>query len=298
MRVGTGFLYQSIQQRIGQLSSDLVNLNEKVASGKTLNRPSDDPIAMVSAMEMKTQMAQFDQYARNLQEAASWLNLSESVVSQALDVVGRARELAVEMASDNQNATTRAAAAQEVGHLLDQAIFLGNTQLAGKFIFAGYKTSSTPFIKITTENGVETAQYYGDTNDFQLVTGNGETITAGKNGQTVFMNTNLFDVLGNLKKGMEDNDLTAIQTQLGNLTSLEDSLNSQIADIGGRSNRVEARRGIIDDLKADLNDRLSQTQDSDLAELTIQLKVKENTYQAALAAAARIDQLSLLDYMQ
>ncbi len=297
MRVGTGFLYRSIQQRIGQLSSDLVNLNEKVASGKRLNRPSDDPMAMVSTMEMKTQLAQFDQFTRNLQEGASWLNLSESVVSQALDVVGRARELAVEMASDNQNAATRAAAAAEVGHLLDQAIFLGNTQLGGKFIFAGYRTRTTPFSKVTV-NGIETAQYNGDTNDFQLVTGNGETITAGKNGQSVFMSTQLFNVLGNLKKALEDNDRTAIQTQLVTLPSVEDSINNQIADIGGRSNRLEARRGVIADLQSDLQDRLSQTEDTDLAEVTIQLKMKETTYQAALATAARIDQLSLLDYMQ
>ncbi len=297
MRVGTGFLYQGIQQRIQQLSSDLKDLNEKISSGKKLNRPSDDPIAMVDTMQLKTTLAQLDQYGRNLDTATSWLNLSESAVSQTLDLMGRAKEITVQMASDTQTAHTRAVAATEVGRLLDQAISLGNTQLGGKYIFAGYKTNTAPFSKVTV-SGIETAQYNGDTNSFQVQIGKNETLTAGKNGQTVFMDSTIFNTLGNLKKALENNDQTGIEAQLGNLTTVENHINNQIADVGSRSNLLEAKKGVINNLNSDLQERLSQAEDTDLAEVTIQLNTTQLTYQAALAAAARIDQLSLLNYMK
>ena len=299
MRVGTSFIYQSIQERIGQLSSDVSSLSEKISSGKTLNRPSDDPVAMVNSMQVKTTIAQIGQYGRNLDTATSWLNLSESALSQTLDVVTRAREIGVQMANDAiSTADNRAVAAIEVDHLLDQAISLGNTQLGEKYIFAGYKTNTTPFSKVTTVGGIDTAQYYGDTNNFQVQTGKNETLTAGKNGQTVFMDSTIFDTLGNLKKALENNDRAGIETQLGNLTTVEDHINNQIGDVGARSNRLDAKKAVISGLNTDLQGRLSEAQDTDMAKATIQLNTKQLTYQATLAIAARIDQLTLLDYMK
>jgi flagellar hook-associated protein 3 FlgL len=296
MRVGTASLYVGIQQRLQRLTADLNSLNEKVATAKKLNRPSDDPIAMVDAMQFKTATRQMDQYGRNLKTAVSWFNASESALSQTLDLVGRAREIAVLMNSDSQNAETRAAAAVEVGNLLDQAISLGNTQLSGRYVFSGFETATAPFTKVMG-GGVETAQYNGDTNDFQVQIGKDENLTAGKNGQTVLMDSALFSTLGSLKKALEDNDWGGINTQLGNLTSVEDHLNNQIADIGARQNRAEVKENILGQLQLELQDRLSQAEDADIAEVMIQLNAKQVTYQAALAAAARVNQMSLLNYL-
>jgi len=296
MRVGTSSLYSGIRQRIQQLASDLKDLNEKVASGKKLNRPSDDPFAMVESMKLKSTMVQFDQYGRNMKTASSWMSLGETVLSQCLDLVGRARELTVQMASDTQSADTRAAAASEAGHLLDQAISLGNTQLAGRYIFSGYKTSTAPFSKTTTA-GIETAQYNGDTHDFQVQIGKDETISAGKNGQTVLMDSSLFETLGNLKKALEGNDPANIQAQLGNLTTAENYLNNQIADAGGRQNRLQVKQTVMDRLNGDLQERLSIAEDADLPGVIMDLKSREIAYQAAMAAAARVHDLTLLNYM-
>ncbi|MCX5919639.1 MAG: flagellar hook-associated protein FlgL [Deltaproteobacteria bacterium] len=296
MRVGTASLYAGIQQRLQRLTADLDSLNEKIASGKKVNRPSDDPIATVEAMQFKTATRQMDQYGRNLKTAGSWFTASESALSQTLDLVARVHEIAVTMNSDNQNAQTRDSAAVEVGELLDQAISLGNTELSGRYIFSGFETATAPFTKVMV-GGVETAQYNGDTNDFQVQIGKDENLTAGKNGQTVLMDSTLFSTLGSLKKALEDNDLDGVNTQLGNLTSVEDYLNNQIADIGGRQNRAEVKANILGQLQLDLQDRLSQAEDADIAEVMIQLNSKQVIYQAALAAAARVSQMSLLDYL-
>jgi flagellar hook-associated protein 3 FlgL len=296
MRVGTASLYGGIQQRLQRLTADLQDLNEKVSTAKKLNRLSDDPAALMDAMQVKTAMAQMDQYGRNLKAADSWFNMSEAALSQVLDLVGRVREITTQMASDTQTAGTRNSAAVEVGDLLDQVISQGNTQLSGRYIFAGFQTNTAPFTRVTA-GGIETAQYNGDTNTFRVQIGKGENLTVGKNGQAVLMDSTVFSTLGNLKKALEDNDGAGIRAQLDHLTTVEDHLNTQISDIGARQNRAQIKESAFNQLHTDLQAQLSEVQDSDLAEVVIQLNSKQATYQAALAAAARINQMSLLNYL-
>jgi flagellar hook-associated protein 3 FlgL len=289
-------LYQGIQQRILDLTSDLKTSNAKISSGKRILRPSDDPIGLSDSLGLQSALSRADQYLRNSKRATSWLNQSESAVSSVLDLVGRAKEIAIEMANDTQNADTRAEVAIEVGHLLDEAIALGNTGLEGSYLFAGYRTGTVPFLKATV-GGIQTAQYQGDTHDFQIQIGRDERLTAGKNGQAVFMDSGLFDALGTLKNALENNDLSGIQQQIDGLDGVSDFLGSQLADVGARANRLQVKEESLSLLALDLQDRLSQVQDADLTEVVIELKERELAYQAALSAAARLTQISILNYL-
>lgn len=297
MRVATRSVYIDIQQGIMRLSEDLKKLNEKLASGKMMNRPSDDPISLMDALSFKKTLSQIDRYDRNIKTGESWLQLSESVLSQVVEIVYQAKEIAVQMASDTQTSETRGYAATEVGHLLDQVIALGNTELEGSYIFAGYLTQTTPFSKITS-GGIETAQYHGDTNDFQIQIGRDEFLPIGRNGQTVFIDSGIFDVLGILKQSLETNDRETIRQQLDELEEVVDHLNHQIADVGSRGNRIDWKKSVLNQLNLNLTERLSQVEDADYSEVIVELKEKELAYQAALASAARITELSILNYLR
>jgi flagellar hook-associated protein 3 FlgL len=201
------------------------------------------------------------------------------------------------MANASQNAQTRAATAAEVGQLLDQAIALANSQVGGRYVFAGYQTGTTPFVKFN--NGtIDTAQYLGDpVNDFQIAIDHNENLTVGRNGQAVFMVSGLFDTLGNLKKALEGNDTAGIQSSLDGLDNALDHINNQMADIGARANRLEMRQGILDSLSLDFTEQLSLVEDADLAELSIELNQVQLAYQAVLLSTARLGELSLTNYL-
>lgn len=112
------------------------------------------------------------------------------------------------------------------------------------------------------------------------------------------MNSGLFDALGNLKAALENNDATGIGQQLDTLVAAEDYLNNQLADVGARSQRVENRQTVMDTLNANFQERISNLEDADLAALLIDLNTSEMSYQAALSTAARIHEMTLLDYMR
>lgn len=297
MRVATRSFYQSIQERILRLTDDLKRINERVSSGKNLHRPSDDPLALIDALHLKAGLSQIEQYQRNMERGESWLNLTESVLSQALQLVDRAQELAVQMSNDTQSAETRGYAAIEVGHLLDQAISLGNTQLGGSYIFSGYQTRTVPFTKVNL-GGIETAQYHGDGNDFKILIGREEELTVGRNGQSVWIGSDLFNTLGRLKKALEDNDPNGIRQEIEPLRRLQDSLNHEVGDIGARANRLEGKKEILNHLELNLRDRLSLREDADYAKVIVELREKELAYQAALLSSTRIAELTILNYIR
>lgn len=297
MRVATRSFYHSMQERILRLSGDLKRINEKISSGKNVNRPSDDPLSLIDSLGLKSNLSQLEQYQRNMKRGESWLNLSESVLSQVLHLIDRGQEIAIQMANDTQSVETRAYAATEVGHLLDQAISLGNTRLGGTYIFSGYRTDTVPFLKATV-GGIETAQYNGDANDFRILIGKGEELTVGKNGQAVFMTSGIFDTLGRLKQGLETNDRSAIGQAIDRLRGAQDRLNNEIADVGARTKRLEGKREVLSHLDLNLKERLSQVEDADFAKVIVELREKEMAYQAALLSSTRIAELTILNYMR
>lgn len=292
MRIATRTLFETMERRIQQLTEGLNTVNEKLSSQKKINRPSDNPVGAATAIGYRNLLSQVDQYGRNLNTGKSWMNSSETAISQSQDMVVRAKEIAVQMANGTQSAATRSNTAQEVGHLLDQAISLANTRVGGKYIFAGYRTGTPPFVKSITG-----ADYNGDGNDFQVAIGKDETLAVGRNGRTVFMDSALFATLGGLKLALETNDVTGIQQSLNGLDGALDHFNDQLADVGARANRLETRQGILQTMTLDIKEQLSEVEDADIAEMSIELKQVEMAYQAALMTTARVGNLSLTNYM-
>ena len=69
------------------------------------------------------------------------------------------------------------------------------------------------------------------------------------------------------------------------------------ATYGSTSNRLDFNRDRIEDNQIQLKDVLSLTEDADFAETMMQINLKEVALNAALSAAAKIVQPSLLDFI-
>jgi flagellar hook-associated protein 3 FlgL len=296
MRVATDSFYQNILQGLLTRSSDLKKTEEKVSSGKNFNRPSDDPVAMVSSLNFRTALSRVEQYKQNIETGNLWLSSSETVISQASDLADRAQQIAAQMGNGTQTDAARTQAAEEVGQLLDQAISLGNTQVAGKYIFAGYRTSTAPFSK-TMVGGVETVAYNGDTNDFHIQLGTQEQLAVGQNGQAVFVDSNLFTALENLKQALTNNDLPLIQQQVTILQGAEESLQTQLAEVGIKQNRLQDKQNLLAQWSNNIQDQISNLENVDYNQAILELQQKQTAYQIALESAAKISQINWLNLL-
>ncbi|MDP3030377.1 MAG: flagellar hook-associated protein FlgL [Deltaproteobacteria bacterium] len=292
-------IYGSIISNLDKLTNDMRTLNETIASGRKYTTLSDDPVGLISAMKIRSIIDETKQYERNVTYGISWTDSAEIALRQTDEIQSRAREIAVQMASATQSAATRASAAVEVGHLIEQMVALGNSQVAGEYIFSGQKTNISPF---TYDSVAGTVTYNGDENDIDIRVGRNNSATINKNGKDAFMGgnetSNLFTYLIDLKEALEGNDVSGIQDSLGNLSDAADYINEKIADFGAKRNKLDMKKYIYAELQLSNTERLSDIEDTDLAEAILNLKTKEVAYQAALIAASKVMQLSLVDFMR
>lgn len=146
MRVSERMVFESLVGHMQRQSASLLRLQDQVSSGKAVSRPSDDPIKHAQILNYDTTLAAADQYLRNIGDAEAWISTSEGAVSSAQDQLIRARELALQLISGTNSPEDRAYAAREVSEIFDHVVAVGNTVHDGRYVFAGYETSTRPFL--------------------------------------------------------------------------------------------------------------------------------------------------------
>jgi len=131
---------------IGNLRSGISSRNEQISSGKRVNRPSDDPAAAERINQFRNILRTTERRLQTVNESVGGLDLSDGALEQAGNTFQRASELAVQMKSDTNTAVERGNAALEVQQLILGLAGIANTQLNGRFIFAGNETQTEPYV--------------------------------------------------------------------------------------------------------------------------------------------------------
>ena len=163
MRVTERQQVDSLINTIKKLRSDIFDRNEQIASGKRVNRPSDDPPAMERINQFRNVLQTTERRRLTVSEGVGRLNLSDSTLDTAGLTMQRAKELAIQMRNDTKSASERANAAKEVQQLILGMAGLANTQINGRFIFAGSQTQAEPYVLGTATGSAHSGNTGGAT---------------------------------------------------------------------------------------------------------------------------------------
>lgn len=87
------------------------------------------------------------------------------------------------------------------------------------------------------------------------------------------------------------------KSYITNFKGYLDTTNLAITDIGGRAERVSLTKNRMSVQQSTFKDLKASNEDMDLSELVINYSAASVAYQAALQAAAKIDKMSLLNYL-
>ena len=298
MRIANKTLYDSVIQRLGTVSSEMMEANEVVSSTKRINNLSDDPVGLVSVLDLRSSLANVEQIGRNIQVGQNWLSSGESSLNQVEELMVSTKELVVQMSTATISDTERQNAVGLVDGYLDQIISLANSQVGGRYIFGGTNTETTPFALNAAGTQVD---YFGNDTPFSIKMGKDTNIEIGRDGEDIFGDNwdddNFFKTLIDLKTYLQTNDVTEIQGTLDKLDSHLSKLRAVISDIGGKTTRMEVKENVIQELEIAYKDRKSSIEDADITEAIMTLKSKELAYNAALNASSKIMQLSLVNFL-
>jgi flagellar hook-associated protein 3 FlgL len=272
---------------------------EQLTTGRLINRPSDDPTGATSAMRIRTDVAEKQQYVRNATDAQGWLDQIDTTLGTMTDQVRRARELAMTANSGITNAESREALAVEVDQIRQSLIASANTSYLDRPVFGGVTSGSVAY---TAAGKVADPAALGSGTGVVRTVGEGAQVRVDVEGPDVFgddsANDSIFDHLAALSTALRSADQAGIDTAVGALDVDYKRIINVRADIGARSNRVENARSVAVDGELTLRNALSEVENVDLAKATVDLKLQEVAYQAALGATARVIRPSLLDFMR
>ena len=107
----------------------------------------------------------------------------------------------------------------------------------------------------------------------------------------------LFTTLSLLSDEIRAGDANAVSARLADMDAHLSRVLELRAEVGGRINRLELCTDRLADMKVSLTEMRSEVEDADLVQAVVDLETQENIYQATASAAARIGQLSLLDFL-
>ncbi len=289
MRVANKAIYDSVKYNLGSISEELNKANEIVTTGKRINNLSDDPVGLTQSLNIRSTLASIEQMGRNISYGNSWLTTSESALTSVQNIISDTKVLCIQMANATIGSDQRSSAAGTVQNMLDEIVSLGNTDVAGNYIFAGSKTDTVPFDQDGT--------YNGDNNAFAIKISKNSTVEIGSDGEAVF--GTVFNTLIDLKDALQSNDVGGIQVAMGDLDGHFEDISAKISDVGSKMNRMEIKDNILQDLNFSNTERLSKIEDADIAEAIMNLSAAELTYQAALASSSKVmTLLTLVDYLK
>ncbi|MBT3509610.1 MAG: flagellar hook-associated protein FlgL [Nitrospina sp.] len=153
-------------QNIFRITEDLFKAQQEIASGRRINKPSDDPAAIRDALLFRSSISQSNQFVRNIDNNRLYIQASDS----ALESVGvnliRAKELAVSELGGLASSETRGFAANEFDQIISQIFESANVKIKNQFVFSGTALRTQPF-----EQSASGAVYFGNSERFQIAVG-------------------------------------------------------------------------------------------------------------------------------
>lgn len=168
----------SILSQQGELSRTQL----QIATGNRIVNPSDDPFGTQRVMELDATISRIGQFRDNGEMARVRLSLEDNALSDATQVMQRARELVVQGSNDTQSVESRALIATEIRQLADSLLATANSQNGqGEYLFSGFRSQTQAFSR-----GASGVSYNGDQGQRQLKISESQHITDGDTGSVVF----------------------------------------------------------------------------------------------------------------
>ncbi len=312
MRVTPSLLQRMLLADLDRARQRLATTQERASSGLRVNRPSDDPVAAGEAVTLRANLGNVAQLGRNVARAEARLLTADRARATSVDVLVRARELAIQGANETNDAESRRLIAEEVAALHGELLSTGNENAAGSYLFSGY-ASSTPAFSASGPFVIgqppPTVTFDADPNELQIEVDDGVMVETTFDGQRVFLGDgdgdgnpdagreDLFQVLSDLWDALQTDDTAAIQASLSRIDAGQEQLAVERARAGGRLTRIEGARDALASREVEIQSRLSQVQDADTARVLSDLVQQETLLRASLEATARAIQPKLLDFL-
>lgn len=290
----------SLLSNLQRLSSRQSGLQNQVATGQRITRPSDDPRAAARVLDMQAEKQRIQQYARNADRGLEINQTTYSSVTELKNISDRAGEIGVlGMGVLLSDPSASQSYAKELNQLIEHGLQTVNASYAGEHVFGGAKTDTAPFTATRDASGKITGvSYAGATTAAEFHIGEGAKISPYNDPAS---NQKLGDFINNLvamRDALQSGSTASVQTAQTGLQASEDDILGAVSTLASTQTRLEGDRAQNEARFSELENLTSKEADADLSETVVKLTQTQTAYQAALQVGAQVMRVSLLDYLR
>ncbi|MGY0195458.1 flagellar hook-associated protein FlgL [Leptothrix sp. BB-4] len=147
MRISTAQTYENSVNTLQRRQMELSRTQSQMTSGKRIDRASDDPTAAARAERALIEQARGETTLRVADASRNAMQLSESALGDATELLQSARETLVAAGNASYQPAERRALAQQLREVRSQLLNVANQQDGnGGFLFGGQGVKAPPFL--------------------------------------------------------------------------------------------------------------------------------------------------------
>jgi len=154
-------IYNNLNYALSLHSKAITHLQEQASTGARVNRVSDDPSAAYNILGLNSQERFLTSYMDTLSEAVSTLEVSTSVIEDAISDFTEVKKLLTQVASGTYQEDGRQRVAEQVNNILEQIVSLANTKHMHQYVFGGTNTASAPYVAQRQDGNITRVTYQG-----------------------------------------------------------------------------------------------------------------------------------------
>lgn len=297
-RVSDSSSAKNAAARVNAQRSRLSDLQEQIASGKRINRPSDDPNGAEAIIKLRTSQREIEQFQRAAKFANQKLTASDDGLSGYENLLERTRTLVAQGMSDTATQTAKNSIATEIDSLRSRILNVANSKYGDEYLFGGTRQTAPPFDPTTAAPAASptSAQYV------QVEPGM-NAVAVGVTADTIFADatSTIFTDLTNAAAALRGTgDPTADRATLNNtmtrIAGYNDLVNVAHARVGANMNATE---GALDNLQNNflsIDDRANDLENANFAEVALGISEAQRTLEATLQVTAQ-SRRNLFDFL-
>lgn len=272
MAINNNLMANNAYRNLSNTQNDVSKSMEKLSSGLRINRAADDAAGLSISEGLKSQVSGSAVASRNAQDGISVIQTTEGALTEVHSILQRMRDLAVQGASDTNNAAARTAIKGEgdsLGKELDR--LTKSTQFNGIDLLQGAAGNSGATLSIQVGTG-------GTANDKIAITlGDVPTAVGTLAGAAA-------------SAGFLVGSSAAAQTTIGTIDTAIAAVSAQRADLGATQNRLEHATKTLQVSGENLQAAQSRITDTDMAQEMVKYTKANILSQAGTAMLAQANQ--------
>ncbi len=303
---GLGAITQEFLANLQNLTQETQATQEQVSSGRSINRPSDNPAELGDVVQLEFELGNVNQVSQNLSNVTSEVNTAESALETSTQLLDQVNTLGEQGANVTATPAQRSALSQQVEQVLSQLVSLSQTQYDGQYVFSGDDATQPMYqLDLGSPTGVDRLVAAPSTRVIQDASG--VTFAVSQTAQQIFGDLNpdgtpapgnVFGAVNSLRIALANNDQTGITNALSSLQLAQTHLSESLQFYGGVQDQLSNATSVAQKFQVQYQTSLTQVTSTNMATAAVTLTQEETAMQASIQSEASMPKTTLFDLLQ